>query len=46
LYEAGNAEEAALSVRDLAVNVQAALGDRYFYRLDKAQALDGSAQMF
>jgi putative ABC transport system permease protein len=56
LYEAGNAEEVALSVRDVAVNVQAALGDadqvdadqvdQYVYRLDKAQALDGSAQMF
>jgi putative ABC transport system permease protein len=46
LYEAGNAEEAALSVRDVAVNVQAALGDQYVYHLDKAQALDGSSQMF
>ena len=46
LYEAGNAEEVALSVRNVAVNVQAALGDQYVYRLDKAQALDGSAQMF
>jgi ABC-type antimicrobial peptide transport system permease subunit len=46
LYEAGNAEEAALSVRNVAVNVQAALGDQYIYRLDKARALDGSAQMF
>lgn len=46
LYEAGNAEEAALSVRDVAVNVQAALGDQYVYRLDKAQALDESAQAF
>jgi len=46
LYEAGNAEEAALKVRDVVVNVQAALGDQYVYGLDKAQALDGSAQMF
>ena len=46
LYEAGNAEEAALSVRDVVVNVQAALGDQYAYRLDKAQALDESAQIF
>jgi putative ABC transport system permease protein len=46
LYEAGNAEQAALAVRDVAVHVQAALGDGYDYRLDKAQALDGSAQMF
>ena len=46
LYEAGNAEEAALSVRDVVVNVQATLGDQYAYGLDKAQALDGSAQMF
>ena len=27
-------------------DMQAALGDRYVYRLDKAQALDSSAQMF
>jgi putative ABC transport system permease protein len=46
LYEAGNAEEVALGVRNVAVNVQAALGNQYVYRLDKAQALDGSAQMF
>lgn len=46
LYEAGNAEEAALSVRDVAVNVQAALGDQYVYRLDKAQALDQAAEAF
>ena len=46
LYEAGNAEQAALSVRDVAVNVQAVLGDQYVYRLDKAQALDQSAQAF
>jgi len=46
LYEAGNAEQAALSVRDVAVNMQAALGDQYIYRLDKAMALDQSAQGF
>jgi ABC-type lipoprotein release transport system permease subunit len=46
LYEAGNAEEAALSVRNVAVNMQAALGDQYVYRLDKAQALDQAAQAF
>lgn len=46
LYEAGNAEEAALQVRDVAVNVQAALGDQYVYRLDKAQGLDQSAPVF
>ncbi len=46
MYEAGNAEEVALSVRDVAANMQAALGDQYVYRLDKAQALDGSAQAF
>lgn len=46
LYEAGNSEEAALSVRDVAVNMQAVLGDQYNYRLDKAQALDQSAQAF
>ena len=46
LYEAGNSEDAALSVRAVAVHVQAALGDQYVYRLDKAQALDQSAQAF
>ncbi|MCA9951520.1 MAG: ABC transporter permease [Anaerolineales bacterium] len=46
LYDAGNSEEAALAVRDVAVNMQAALGDQYVYRLDKAQALDQSAQAF
>ena len=46
MYEAGNAEEVALSVRDVAVNVQAALGDQHVIRLDKALALDEAAQMF
>ena len=46
MYEAGNAEEVALSVRDVAVNVQAALGDQYVYRLDKALVLDEAAEMF
>jgi putative ABC transport system permease protein len=46
LYEAGNAEKVALSVRDVAVNVQTALGDQYVSRLDKALALDQSAQTF
>ncbi|MBN1658151.1 MAG: FtsX-like permease family protein [Anaerolineae bacterium] len=46
LYEAGNADKVALLVRDVAIHVQAALGDEYVYRLDKAQALDGSAEMF
>ena len=36
LYEAGNSEAAALSVRDVAFDVQAALGDQYAYRLDKS----------
>ncbi len=46
LYEAGNAETAALAVRDVAVHVQAALGDRYDYALEKATVLDQSAQAF
>jgi ABC-type antimicrobial peptide transport system permease subunit len=46
LYEAGNAEEVALRVRDVAVNIQAALGDQYIYRLDKAVVLEETAQMF
>lgn len=46
LYEAGNSEEAALAVRDVAVNVQAALGDEFAYSLDKAQILDQSADGF
>jgi ABC-type antimicrobial peptide transport system permease subunit len=46
LYEAGNAEEVVLNVRDVAFNLQTALGDQYIYRLDKAQVLDQTAQMF
>ena len=46
LYEARNSEEAALRVRDVAVRMQAALGDQYVYRLDKAQTLDQAAQAF
>jgi ABC-type antimicrobial peptide transport system permease subunit len=46
LYEARDAETAALAVRDVAVNVQAALGEQYSYSLDKAGALDQSAQAF
>ncbi|MFQ5341341.1 MAG: ABC transporter permease [Anaerolineae bacterium] len=46
LYQAGNAEEVALRVRDVAVHVQAALGDQYVYRLDKAQGLYEAAQGF
>jgi ABC-type antimicrobial peptide transport system permease subunit len=46
LYEAGNSEAAALNVRDVAFNLQAALGDQYVYRLDKAVALYDYAQFF
>ena len=46
LYESGNSEEAALTVRAVAVNVQAALGDQFSYTLDKAVILDASAQAF
>ena len=46
LYEAGSAEEAVLSVREVAIHVQAALGDQFIYRLDKAQTLDQATQAF
>lgn len=46
LYETSNAEVAALRMRDVARSVQAALGDEYTYSMDKASALDGSAQGF
>jgi putative ABC transport system permease protein len=46
LYEAGNSERAALSVREVALNVQEALGESFVYRLEKAQSLDQSAQAF
>ena len=46
LYEAGNAEAVVLNVRDVAFNLQTALGDQYIYRLDKAQVLDQTAQVF
>ncbi len=46
LYESGNAEDAALAVRDVATNVQAALGDQYTYSLEKAATLDQFAQGF
>jgi ABC-type antimicrobial peptide transport system permease subunit len=46
LYDAGNPAEVALSVRDVAVNVQAALGDQHVTRLDIALALDESAETF
>ncbi|MCB9434385.1 MAG: ABC transporter permease [Ardenticatenaceae bacterium] len=46
LYETNNAETAALRVRDIGRNVQAALGDEYQYSLDKAAVLRDSAQGF
>lgn len=46
LYEAGNAEAAALNVRSVAENVKNALGDEYDYRMDKAFGLDQLAQGF
>ena len=46
LYEGGNSEEAALLVRDVAINVQNALGEEFDYSLDKAAILDASAQAF
>ena len=46
MYDAGNAETAALSVRDVAINVQAALGDQYTVRATKARALGEATQVF
>ncbi|GIK58778.1 MAG: ABC transporter permease [Chloroflexi bacterium] len=46
LYEAGNAEAAALAVRNVAVNVQTALGDQYLTSAEKASVLDQSAEAF
>lgn len=46
LYETSNAETAALRMREIAGAVQAVLGDEYSYSIDKAAALDGSAQGF
>lgn len=46
MYEARNAEQAALSVREVAVKLQGALGDGYVYRLDKARVLYEAAQAF
>ena len=46
LYDAGNAETAALSVRDVAVNVQEALDDEYVVRATKADFLDETAVVF
>ncbi len=46
LYQSRDSEAAALSVRDVAANVQAALGEEYQYSLDKAVILDASAQAF
>ncbi len=46
LYEARNAEEAALRVRNVAVNVQEVLGDRYTVRAYKADSLDETAGVF
>lgn len=46
LYETNNAETAALRVRDIGRNVQAALGDEYRYSLAKAAFLRDSAQGF
>ncbi|WP_420640858.1 ABC transporter permease [Candidatus Leptofilum sp.] len=46
LYESRDSEAAALSVRNVAANVQAALGEEYQYSLDKATILDASAEAF
>jgi ABC-type antimicrobial peptide transport system permease subunit len=46
LYDARDTEAAALSVRNVAVNAQSALGEDYTYRLEKAATLDESVQVF
>lgn len=46
LYESGNAETAAMAVRQVGINVQDALGEEYSYGLTKAQVLDQTAQGF
>ncbi|MBN1399654.1 MAG: ABC transporter permease [Anaerolineae bacterium] len=46
MYEAGNAETAALGVRDVALHVQAALGEPYVVRANKAGALDEMGMVF
>lgn len=46
LYEASNAEAAALSVREVAIKVQAALGDTYQVRAHRAQFIDQAALLF
>ncbi|MDJ0754145.1 MAG: FtsX-like permease family protein [Ardenticatenaceae bacterium] len=46
LYEAGNAEQAALTVREVVVNVQNTLGEDFNYSLDKAAILDQSSEAF
>jgi ABC-type lipoprotein release transport system permease subunit len=46
LYETGNAEVAALRVRDVAINVQEGLGDQFVIRAHKANSLDEIAGVF
>ncbi len=46
LYESNDAETATLSVRDIAIGVQEALGDSYTYSLTKASVIDRAAQGF
>ncbi len=46
LYEARDAEAAALGVRDVAVAIQSALGEAYTISLPKAAILDQASQAF
>ncbi len=46
LYESGNAEVAALNVRDVLTSVKTQLGDDYNYSMQKAAFLDIAAQGF
>ena len=46
LYDSSNPEVVALNVRNVAINVQTALGDQHVIRLDIAMALEESAEGF
>ena len=46
MYQSGFAEEAVLAIRDVAINVQAALGDQYVVRAEKARGLDQVSSVF
>jgi ABC-type antimicrobial peptide transport system permease subunit len=46
LYKTNNPEIAVLQARQMAQQVQAALGDEYVYSLSKVKAIDGSLDLF